>query len=876
MRKRFVAFLLVVSMVCALASECVPVYADNGGYSLADIAEFSEIATKAIISGVRFFKGLFDEHVCSGLNNPTGKHSFKEQVISDTGFGGRARVSTHYICEYCGKDAGEVLKEVEQAAVADLPAQGITKDGHYLLELSGHDYYMVDFVNGGDHKVYCDHHETTDTDHVDNVSFDEDNGLMLVHPDSGASTISVYCFESGWSITAPVSGYYNLDEDYQCFAIRGGTSDYYPLRYYYKAWRSSLYYNEGETISFYVDTIGKRVTNNRGGQNPSSGTYGSTAGVSVQVFSPHFVVQPFAGLINVENDTTYNINTRVTNITGNFGVINNNEITKLETTYIVNESSNKYFSPATGMTYDITDWRYDYPTRTYIITVDGGEGEITVTYGDECITIVENGETYYIYYLLPSSSSGGTDTPDTPYNPPAPVVSSGVFWDWAKKYWLAYPDWYLSVVDSSVSDSWHSDYLSAVQLLPFDYYNSLGAFEWIPSSEKHFHWFGGSSQYIGYDACPDASNIDNWYTEAFTTYIHDNQYWDDNDNMSGLPCKIISSAYFSAGYYDVAPISGDYARVKSILGNSYRDDSPDAVVDTLYYPDLNLHYTLGDSVYATLSGTNQFSSLYTGVSYNVNLSWSFDFFAPVYSITPDDDDLTYSSDSRPASISGLLATSTENGLSLISADRIFSEEDMKLYIPSQKEYVSVDSWEYDYATRAYSLTSGEDSYSVIFGDDNLSIVLPDESTETVYYVVNTSNPDITEYADSFYSWWVITWNSFETWWKGQWSHFRNWYSNLSFGGQQAESVNVDELPAYDNTDWDFVEDEQGGDGSIMMVIRSTGGGIWKGVKMLWGHAVNVFNNLGKTSEVYHDAFDNDSENYAFSYFTHEGEWDNAS
>lgn len=113
---------------------------------------------------------------------------------------------------------------------------------------------------------------------------------------------------------------------------------------------------------------------------------------------------------------TYATTTRPTSITGgNYGIVGDNgQITKVEdNSTIVNETTNSYYNPATGITAPITDWSYDYSDRSYNVTLEGGKTS-TVTYGDENISITEttvdqSGDTitnnYTIYYLIEGTGS---------------------------------------------------------------------------------------------------------------------------------------------------------------------------------------------------------------------------------------------------------------------------------------------------------------------------------------------------------------------------------------------------------------------------------------------------------------------------------------
>lgn len=95
----------------------------------------------------------------------------------------------------------------------------------------------------------------------------------------------------------------------------------------------------------------------------------------------------------------YSITTRPTSITGgNYGIVGDNgQITKVENnSTIVNETNN-------------TSWTYDYSDRSYHLTLQSGD-TVTVTYGDEYITIQEGDTVYNVYYII--ESSGDTHTHD--------------------------------------------------------------------------------------------------------------------------------------------------------------------------------------------------------------------------------------------------------------------------------------------------------------------------------------------------------------------------------------------------------------------------------------------------------------------------------
>lgn len=122
--------------------------------------------------------------------------------------------------------------------------------------------------------------------------------------------------------------------------------------------------------------------------------------------NPYAIFTP-APSADVNFDATYNINTRPTSITGgNYGIVGDNgQIVKVEdNSTIVNETNNTYYNPATGTTSPIIDWSYDYSDRSYTVTTESGD-TVTITYGDENITIKEGDTIYNVYYLVDGSGS---------------------------------------------------------------------------------------------------------------------------------------------------------------------------------------------------------------------------------------------------------------------------------------------------------------------------------------------------------------------------------------------------------------------------------------------------------------------------------------
>lgn len=130
--------------------------------------------------------------------------------------------------------------------------------------------------------------------------------------------------------------------------------------------------------------------------------------VDARYYLPIFEITPVSSILPTVN-SIYNINTRPASITGgNYGIVGDNgQITRVEGNTIVNETNNTYYNPSTGTTVPIVNWSYDYSDRSYKVTLESGD-TVTVTYGDENVTIQEGDTVYNVYYLVDGS---GTEQP---------------------------------------------------------------------------------------------------------------------------------------------------------------------------------------------------------------------------------------------------------------------------------------------------------------------------------------------------------------------------------------------------------------------------------------------------------------------------------
>lgn len=106
-------------------------------------------------------------------------------------------------------------------------------------------------------------------------------------------------------------------------------------------------------------------------------------------------------------DEAISSSTRAASFTGDIGIIGDDgQLTKVEGNQIFNETTNNYYNPSTGDTSTVTDWYYDYSDRSYHLTTEEGD-KVTVTYGDENITIQEGDTVYNVYYVINGQGGSG-------------------------------------------------------------------------------------------------------------------------------------------------------------------------------------------------------------------------------------------------------------------------------------------------------------------------------------------------------------------------------------------------------------------------------------------------------------------------------------
>ena len=270
----------------------------------------------------------------------------------------------------------------------DFPSSGVGSDGCLYYSVPHNYFYFTNNYHYAD-KYGCVHSDYSDDTYVVECSPNSSYTFgRLYKPDYSVVSSGDVFLTSSWYFSAPIAGSYELLPYPSCDFYYYDTSMVRTLFKQTNFDSSTAYYASGATIplSFSLKNLPKFII------------------YEFYLYNPVYRITPTSGLINSTTDETYNINTRTTNLTGVFGILDNeNNLIKVDTDTIVNELGNKVINPVTNTSYDMSSWVYDYTTRTYTVTTSDDK-EIKVTYGDENVTIVEDGATYNVYYVTETTA----------------------------------------------------------------------------------------------------------------------------------------------------------------------------------------------------------------------------------------------------------------------------------------------------------------------------------------------------------------------------------------------------------------------------------------------------------------------------------------
>lgn len=414
MYKRIISSFLVISILV------FPVFADDSYISQAHLGNFWDGAAFAALTYGEdhpFFGWLLgtDElfHSFASLGDITCElsedHHHHGSAFSSERSSDGSSMILHCKCDYCGADFDiekpyTELEESYQSSVSQLPASGVSSSGK--LTVTG--VHHAIFVSYNGNQFGCSHYPSLSHD-CSRVDFGCDSFYIFVHGLDGETyppNISLTYF---FSTPAPISGSYKRLSTQSLYSVNGDGRTYSSN---YSS-SSGSYYSAGSEISDSVSANGQPL--------PFKHYY---------FYPPVYEVTP-ATPPNIISGDTYNIDNRAGSLTGIFAygdVDVDGDLTVSPRIHIVNEGDSTVYNPVTNNTYDMSGWNYDYSSRTYEITTSSDES-MTVTYGDEYITIKEGDTIYNVYYYI---------TNNNPPVDPSSGDTSGIL-EWLREFkeWLS-------------------------------------------------------------------------------------------------------------------------------------------------------------------------------------------------------------------------------------------------------------------------------------------------------------------------------------------------------------------------------------------------------------------------------------------------------
>jgi hypothetical protein len=393
--RKIISFLLIAIFFI------VPVSATSSPSSGVEYIQKSSFWTWAAEQN-GFLHGLIGSTGASCLNSEDGYHHASSYKRPEASWGG---LTGYYkcICDLCGAEFTAYESDLQQsyeAQVEELPATGYKSDGKLLITvpISSHC-----FRRASASPFDCEGHTKSSlySSFFCSVSVSCSTNSFHAVPGSGKSTFEFHSFSVSVSdFVVPYTGFYKQ------ISSLGYTSVFIDSSFVEK--RYSEDWPSGSNIYYEMGSKFKGELSFKAVSGSVNYTYCSFA--DFQFHSPVYEFTP-APSVDISFDTTYNINSRPTSITGDYGIIGDNgQIIKVEADKIVNETNSTIYNPATGETHTMSDWSYNYEDRSYTVTTETGN-TITITYGDENITIKEGDTIYNVYYLIDGSGKPGPDVP---------------------------------------------------------------------------------------------------------------------------------------------------------------------------------------------------------------------------------------------------------------------------------------------------------------------------------------------------------------------------------------------------------------------------------------------------------------------------------
>lgn len=417
--KRIISFICVIAIVASLA--VVPAYAvealpgpvqpltptSGGGGLSVNLGDWvGDLARQAQQGITNKLERIIHDDVCTSGLSQNGRHNFQAQ---NTQVG--SNYGNYYVCEYCGKSAGEVLDTAYDSYSHSLPARTLLSDGSLLWQVTyqdlNHAYVWLD-----NSSVCYDVREFDNFPAILNIGNNR-KAIIDLAPDESYILFSIdtinygslgykYHDDKTLNFAVPIDGTYYLE---QSTAVDADATDSYSVRSHYEVLFPS--------INSVIMSAGTNMWLNIDAGVPVRPNLTDCIG---RIIFPRFRIVPLAGTFNTNtgitiNDTNYySIDSRPASIAGDYGIMgDNNQLTKIDSQTIVNEADNSVYNPVTDTTYNVTSWEYNYWDRSYDLTLEGGDF-MKVTYDDEYVRINEGDTVYNVYYVVEAPAQSNPST----------------------------------------------------------------------------------------------------------------------------------------------------------------------------------------------------------------------------------------------------------------------------------------------------------------------------------------------------------------------------------------------------------------------------------------------------------------------------------
>lgn len=374
---------LVLALTVALGALAIPSHAAQQYVST---GSFWSAVGRGLTPIGRKLLFFWNDSVCSASKD--ARHSgYLDYDYTPDGFGGGGRNDPKTFwakCQYCGehfKLTEEDIKNQYNDYVSELPGQAVNSEG-YFIPLIVDSVYSTQFTSSG-YLIY-------DGEGTNTISF------------SASSTLGMSTRFKFRSLSAPVAGNYAVcidpgNTEYSFCALMKPSGNNVFSDYYIQLPDCTVI----KTTSSGTNTSNPYKAFSAGSEIVPSESYlynKATKKALSGVLKFYIYCKP-AVLPGVVTDT----DSRPTFGDGSIGIVGDNgQITQINGNQIFDESTNLVYNPVTNTTVKVSNWTYDYASRTYYLTLGNGSTQ-EIRYGDENITIVEGDTIYNVYYVVPTN-----------------------------------------------------------------------------------------------------------------------------------------------------------------------------------------------------------------------------------------------------------------------------------------------------------------------------------------------------------------------------------------------------------------------------------------------------------------------------------------